>query len=76
MSTPSIYKVLYLGMGICIHTTEMTHSDEKRSLRSTENKQRENEASFKKEQEKKKKSAGFSRYKTKYTSTRLAPQKP
>lgn len=54
MSTPSIYKVLYLGMGIWIHTTEMTHSDEKRSLRSTENKQRENEASFKKEQEKKK----------------------
>lgn len=54
MSTPSIYKVLYLGMGIWIHTTEMTQSDEKRSLRSTENKQRENEASFKKEQEKKK----------------------
>lgn len=54
MSTPSIYKVLYLGMGIWIYTTEMTQSDEKRSLRSTENKQRENEASFKKEQEKKK----------------------
>lgn len=54
MSTPSIYKVLYLGMGIWIHTMEMTQSDEKRSLRSTENKQRENEASFKKEQEKKK----------------------
>lgn len=54
MSTPSIYKVLYLGMGIWIHTTEMNQSDEKRSLRSTENKQRENEASFKKEQEKKK----------------------